>query len=414
MTGLFRREVYDSAELTSDAEALDVSNEFFRYCTLGAALVLALLVAYLYFGSYSPKRTVVGYTVAEQGLARVHSPFNATVLERYVEPGQEIVRGQPLYRLTVPRSTTGEDDVSQHLVENLEGRRHLLVQKRELEAQRARIEASALERQVATAREQAEVLEREMRGRRRANELRRAELVRMGQMLESGVVSRSRYEQEQANLLERESEISALERKQLEFRAQVRELQSQIEILNVYSANARTEIDGEIAVIEQELLQTKASSAAVVRAPISGTISDLVYEPGQQAQPDVPLLSILPKGSTIHARLLVPSSAIGLVEKGQPVVLNYRAFPYQSYGSYRGTVATIARSAITAEDMNLPIRVTEPVYLVTVEVRDQFVAANGKKFLLQTGMLLDADIVVGHMRLYEWILQPLYRLKGNV
>lgn len=39
--------------------------------------------------------------------------------------------------------------------------------------------------------------------------------------------------------------------------------------------------------------------------------------------------------------------------------------------------------------------------------------AYGKPQLLQSGMLLDADILQESRRLYEWVLEPLYSLTGK-
>ncbi|HET9679459.1 MAG TPA: hypothetical protein VFP95_02725, partial [Gammaproteobacteria bacterium] len=99
---------------------------------------------------------------------------------------------------------------------------------------------------------------------------------------------------------------------------------------------------------------------------------------------------------------------------GQSVNLRYRAFPYQQYGTYAGTVLRVSRSAMTPGNADLPVAIQAPVYLVTVDLAAQSVQAYNKNYPLQAGMLLEADIVTGHMQLYEWLLRPLYRLEGTL
>jgi len=412
MLPFFRPEV-DTAQTSFEGRPLDINERSLRIGASATALFLLLLLVFISLAQYSPKRTVEGYTVSDRGLALVHAPFDAIVVERYVRPGEDVKGGQLLYRLAVPRSTAGYVDVGKGLVDKLDHRRRILIEKQSIETQRAALEVSTIEASVSDIREQLSLVERELQAMNEANQLRSSELERIAAMLENGSISRSRYDHERISLLEREAQKAALERVRLEVLARIQELQLRLKASDVNSRNTLTEIAEEMAIIEQDLLRTEASNSALVRAPVAGTVSSLVYEPGQQVRSDLPLLSLLPEGSVIQARLLVPSRAIGLIEQGQEVVLNYHAFPYRSYGSYTGTVSTITRSAIAAEQADLPIRVSEPVYLVTVLLDDQSVTANGSSFPLQTGMLLDADIVVGRMRLYEWILYPLSRLTGR-
>jgi hypothetical protein len=57
---------------------------------------------------------------------------------------------------------------------------------------------------------------------------------------------------------------------------------------------------------------------------------------------------------------------------------------------------------------------SEPFYRVRVELRAQAITAYGKPEPLKPGMLLDADVLGERRALVEWVLEPLYSLKGKV
>ena len=116
----------------------------------------------------------------------------------------------------------------------------------------------------------------------------------------------------------------------------------------------------------------------------------------------------------LYAELYLPSRAIGFVNEGQKVMLRYDAFPYQRYGLYEGTVSSIASAVINPNEASNLIQSQEPVYKVNVELKEQFVTAYNKKMPLQSGMSVNADIILGERSLAEWLLEPIYSLRGKI
>jgi membrane fusion protein len=79
-------------------------------------------------------------------------------------------------------------------------------------------------------------------------------------------------------------------------------------------------------------------------------------------------------------------------------------------------VANISRSAVSPGE--LPPQLAglagpDPVYLITVTLARQTIAAYGRQVELQPGMQLEADIALETRRLYEWLLDPLYTVTGK-
>ena len=126
------------------------------------------------------------------------------------------------------------------------------------------------------------------------------------------------------------------------------------------------------------------------------------------------MLTILPIDAEFKAELFIPTRAIGFIETGQTVLLRYNAFPYQRYGLYEGTIDNVSEVILSPEELHVPVKLEEPAYRVSVTLNKQEISAYGKQFNLQAGMLLEASIVLEGRSLGEWLLAPIYSLRGRV
>ncbi len=132
-------------------------------------------------------------------------------------------------------------------------------------------------------------------------------------------------------------------------------------------------------------------------------------------------MSIVPADSTLQAELYAPSKTIGFIRTGDAVMLRYRAYPYQKFGQHQGQVRSISRTTLSAADLaNMTGSIPglgidgEQIYRIRVDIENQSVRAYGEYRPLQTGMLIEADILQETRHLYEWVLEPLYTLTGKL
>jgi membrane fusion protein len=132
------------------------------------------------------------------------------------------------------------------------------------------------------------------------------------------------------------------------------------------------------------------------------------------ANPNIPLLNILPSESALQARLLAPAAAVGFIQPGKEVNLRYAAYPYQRFGHQRGTVSQISKAIVTPNELPSPVQTPEPFYLVTVVLDRQDILAYGERLPLQPGMTLEADVLLDKRPVYQWVLEPLLSIKGRV
>ena len=112
--------------------------------------------------------------------------------------------------------------------------------------------------------------------------------------------------------------------------------------------------------------------------------------------------------------LRVPSKGIGFVKKGQRVSVRYQAYPHQHYGRHYGMVKEISKVASPAEDLSHHIPIAEPVFTVRVSLPSDHLQYKDKRWPIGLGMLVEADIELDRLKIYQWLLEPLYRLGGRV
>jgi membrane fusion protein len=96
------------------------------------------------------------------------------------------------------------------------------------------------------------------------------------------------------------------------------------------------------------------------------------------------------------------------------VNISYEAFPYQKFGTYSGRISQIAGSVIMPGEQAPGLTFNEPVYKVTAVLESQHVEAYGKEIPLRSGMILSADVVLDKRSLFEWLLEPVYSLRGKI
>jgi membrane fusion protein len=128
--------------------------------------------------------------------------------------------------------------------------------------------------------------------------------------------------------------------------------------------------------------------------------------------PDVPVAIVMPEGGRLEAHLFVPTRAIGFVSTGQNVGIKYEAFPYQEFGIQSGRVLRVETTVLSPSELHVPVALSEPVYRLVAELEAQSVVTAGRRYPLQAGMLLDANLVLENRSVLAWLLKPFYGLLG--
>ncbi len=244
---------------------------------------------------------------------------------------------------------------------------------------------------------------------------------RVQKLRNSGWATERNVERATDQRLEQDLRLGTIERTLADRRSQIEALEEELRSLPLKHQTELAELERSIAMLEQEVAENEARREIVITAPDNGTVTSIQAERGGSVNTSVPLLVIIPAGSELVAQLYSPSSAIGFVSGGQRVLIRYQAFPYQKFGHHEGEVTDISRSPISPGEMSQHLSAftnlygaKEPVYRITVQLTKQSIMAYGRQMPLQSGMQLEADVILERRRLYEWILDPLYTITGKM
>lgn len=385
--------------------------------TLAAAACGLVVAMFLTLGTYTRRSTVTGQLVPAKGLASVLAPSTGVVTTLDVAEGTRVREGQRLAVVTVPRATVAGGDTLAALEQRLERRLEGLVDGQDAQRELLGVQASGFRAQLAVARRELVQIEAEIDTRREQIRIADETLQRLRQLEDERYVSLLQINQQESNALSWRGEMQGLERQAITSRRTIAQLQHALrELPGQTRANEAGHVR-DLALLEQEQLETQTRGALAVTAPVDGVVSSQLVKHGQAVQAGQSLLSVLPGDEGLEAELLVPSRAIGFIEPGDRVLLRYQAFPYQKFGHHEGQVTRISRSALSPVELGALLGGTqggEPLYRITVALARQAVTAYGNEEMLKPGMLVDADIMGERRRLIEWIFEPLYSLRGRV
>jgi membrane fusion protein len=321
-----------------------------------SGLVAAALI-FLVRHDYVRKQSVAGALVPDRGLLELRAPAPGSLVNLAVAPDSSVEAGAPLFTVRLDHTLAGEGAVTEQLLDE------------------TRVQEAAL-------RQQMREIEFLIANDERLLGIRAAALARAANLRDRSLMAAADYDAVYAQWLQQGAALGRLALQQAELRADAAELQKQ-------------------------QVRMSAEQDAIVRAPTAGRVANVLRHEGASVAAGEAVLVLLPEGALLEAELWLPSSASGFVDPGQPVNLRYDAFPFQKFGVQRARISEIADSALMLQGAPPRFRA-----LATLERQD--VLAFGTPHALRPGMTLSADIVVDKRSLLEWLLEPLFSIRGKL
>lgn len=415
---LFRHEVLEAQGTRLLGQIVLVPKTSIAWLSAASALMGMAIIAFLVFGSYTRRSTVTGQLVPSAGVIRVQTPQVGVVLEKKVAEGQLVKKGEILYVLTSDRLGLGTREIQADIGAQVGGRMRSMESEISRNRTVAAGEISHLERRAATLGAEGQAIERQIDQQRIRLKLAQDARRRYQGLADQDYIAREQLFQKEAEQSEQQSRLQALQRDALvaqrELAATVREMEN----IRVRYANQNAMLQRSISSAEQELTEVEARRRVVITAPEAGRATLVMAEVGQTVDSSRALLNLVPEHAQLEARLYAPSRTVGFVRKGDPVLLRYQSFPYQKFGQHEGVVASVSNAAVPSTELAgfaLPeVGAGEPVYAITVDLKQQSVKAYGEPRALAIGMRLDGDIFQETRKLYEWMLEPLYSITGKM
>lgn len=419
---LFRLEALQGQQAKWLGEIVLVRPVSFSFLAGLSAALACIVIAFLAWGTYTERSTVAGQVLPEAGLVKVYVPQAGIVLEKRVIEGQAVKKGDVLYVLSSDRQSSTQGGIQAFISGQVEVRQQSLRDEENKTRLLQKEERDALVRKLSGLEAELAKLDMQIDGQKSRVRLATETYSRYQGLLSQDYISKEQLQQKQEDLLDQQNRLQSLERDRISVGRELAAQRSELSGLALRQENQLAQITRSIASVGQELSESEARRRLVITSPESGTATATVAEIGQAVDVSKPVVSVIPEGATLQAQLYAPSRSIGFISPGNAVLLRYQAYPYQKFGHATGTVTSVSKTALPSTELasignmsggSAPGN-SEPLYAITVRLSSQTVNAYGKPYPLQTGMLLEADVMQDTRHLYEWVLEPLYSLTGKL
>ena len=411
---LFRQEAIDALREKFLGEATIARPLPFWVLTMLGLVAAGMMIAVAVWGQYTRRERAEGFLQLDVGAAKVSFTDSGRVAELMVKEGQEIKEGVPMARISIERATAASTSTGTVVSGELTQRRGSLEkeqgQMRELaeqQLQQVRKKAVDLQNEIAQ-------IEREIKLQSQRLASAKEQAQRFAQLAKEKFVSDIVARQKQDEATDQDIRLQALRRQKSTLERDLSTAKLEEPSVALRARAQEEQVNRQISELQQTMVQEAAKRETIIRAPITGIVTNITVSSGQSVAADAAFATILPAGSKLQVELLVPTRAIGFVTKGKEVSLRYEAFPFERFGQYRGVIADVSQTVWSPGDKVGPLTVREPAYRITAKLDRQSVEAMGQEIPLRSGMLVNADILLEKRSLLEWIFEPVLQLRGRL
>lgn len=408
MYELFRPEAVAASRRPLEGEILLATPLPFRVLCGVAVATVGLGLVFASNAHFSRQETVSGWLRPKGGLLRVVAPQGGVVERILVDENSLVRSGQPLAELRLsPEGMEGDVGLalSRKLVEQSSAQKEQAVaaaQSLGAQSDTLRLNAVALERQVAETRRRIELLEQRLK-------IARAEVDRAKDIARRGYMSQRELQARVSTALEAEDDLSSVRSEAFSLERELGDVRGRVTALEAQRRASSAEAASANVALDQLKIRNDAETSLVSTAPIAGRVAVLPIVRGQSLPANGVVAVLVPAGSHLEVELFAPSRAAGFIRPGQAIRFMYDAFPYQKFGVGEGRVIDVSVAALRPEDVVAPgVSISEPVYRVRASLPRQYMRAYGESQPLRAGMTLKANIVVDRRTLGEWLFDPLY------
>lgn len=376
-----------------------------------AVSALLLAIAFAACMTFKTTVTVRGNLDAARGLLKVRPPVSGRLEKVFVHDGDEVGEGDVLALIDNRQFDDQGADKQKALQEYMVGERQRLQNEQdilELAYDNSRmtqrqlgmrlleaislvdVELDLLEQQLAASTEELEAKQ---------------------QLLHNGAISKSRYISERNTDLAMQRQLQSLRSRRHSLAGEHSDSLARIAQVELDHEHDKLRLQQQLQKLDFDSSQVETDQYTAVVASGSGIVTAITARAGEFVESRQSLLQITPPAPALTATLYVPSRAIGEVRLEQELFLNYDAFSYQVYGSFKARVTSISRNTVDPREQPLSLPgLQESVFVVRASLDTQSVADG---YPLPPGMLLSASLVTGELSLLEYILDPILRLKAK-
>jgi membrane fusion protein len=407
MNDLYRQEAVDHATRRLEGAVVLAVPVRQQLLATGAGAIVLIASAFLVSTSYARKATVSGWLVPDTGIIRVVSQSSGIVSQVIVQEGQFVKRGDRIAEIRLSTETNAGNS-GDRLAQSQDAEGRALRDKTRAQIDRLNNEMTGAGRRLQNLDVELDQARSQVKLQEQRVSLAQRQVTAAQKLVEQGYVTRKEYDTRIAAVLAAEQDLAGLRRQVVGIERDIAELQGRVRSIPLEIETAKADLQQAEASLQQRSIDSETRRKIFVTAPVEGRVSALPVATGQAAAAGTTIAVLTPEGGRLEAELLAPTRSIGFVRTGQEVHLMLQAFPYQRFGTVKGTVRTLSSTVLAPSEVAVPgLMLQEPVFRLRVTLTTDAIEAYGERIALQPGMLLSANVIFDRRSLFEWLFDPI-------
>ncbi|MGJ8526065.1 Colicin V secretion protein CvaA [Halomonadaceae bacterium LMG 33818] len=387
---------------------------------ISCSLFMLILVIFIVFGSYTRRADVSGEVTTWPRATNIVSGVQGVIDKQYVQQGQNVQAGDPVFSIDVSKSTTaGNVSVSERrdIEDQISRINDIITHLKNSKAATLASLTAQKEQYQAALKKSTQIVKNAEQGiaimRNNMNDYRA--------YLKRGLITKYELINQEATYYDQQNQLQTLTAQNQQNQLQITSLESEIQTQSADFDNRIYQMEIQRFDLNRNLTNTDLNGEVVIRALSDGKIDSLNVSPGQMVNSGDSLFQILPQHVDHYYLVLwVPNEQIPYIHTGDRVNLRYEAFPYQRFGQFGSTVSYISRAPASTQEMaSYPGAPTPqqaastPYYRVLIRPDHDSVFYNGQAMPLENGMKASATLFLEKRRIYQWMLSPFYDMKRS-
>ena len=303
---LFRQEVFEAQRKKLHGDVILVQPLSLKLIALMAVIIGSILLTFAGTREYTRKETARGFIVPETGTTSVRATRGGELLDLMVFEGQIVEVGTPLFESRVDVETS-EGFVSERRLDSL-NERLFQIDLRETEMKtRFKGEELRLRSLISGLEAEVEAMGRRIELQGEVSQITNERLEKFRKLLQDEVISQVEFDSLQRQSLDAMLALESLKQQKISSESTLRNSKFELGGLPTQSREEEIRLAAERAQLKEVLASIDADTTYIVRAPVSGVISSVSARPGEQLNPNRPIITLIPSDSPLCLLYTSPS-----------------------------------------------------------------------------------------------------------
>ncbi|EHX2188888.1 HlyD family secretion protein [Salmonella enterica subsp. enterica serovar Kedougou] len=417
---MFRQEALDNRKMKWRGRAILLPGMPLWLTMLGSIAFITAFLTFVIAGTYSRRVNVSGEVTTWPRAVNIYSGVQGFIVRQFVQEGQSIKKGDPIYQIDVSKSTRSGvvTDNQRRDIENQLVRVDNIISRL---AESKKITLNTLEKQRLQYSDAFRLSSDIIRQAAEGIKIMKNNMENYRNYQSKGLITQDQLTNQVALYYQQQNNLLSLSGQNEQNALQITSLESQIQTQAADFDNRIYQMELQRYELQKELVDTDVGGEIIIRALSDGKVDSLSVTVGQMVNAGDSLLQVIPENiENYYLILWVPNDAVPYISTGDKVNIRYEAFPAEKFGQFSATVKTISRTPASTQEMltykgapQNTLGISVPWYKVIVKPEKQIISYDGKSLPLENGMKAESTLFLEKRRIYQWMLSPFYDMKHS-